>query len=572
MDGLKKELLDLVEKAGRKNYIRSLQKNPDLHKRVLDVTHGYDIPLAERVSVILSGESPFCEKGKRRRFKGFGSGFGYCGRGHTCSCFMSEASAKTKQGIAGRSPEEQTRINEKRVTTAQHRYGTENVSQVREIRERAEKTTRERFGVNYIFERDDIRRSALMQKYGVTNVAHIPGVREKARETYRDRTGYEHPMHNPEIREKVANRDVTHMPRRVRETKLEISYQNVLGILPSTILPCFDRDEWVGCQDDGSWVSYLWRCSTCQNVFSRTMQDFGNIRCRNCTPISFQSRAEIDLGDFINGLSPIRRSDRSLINPYELDIVCDEKKIAIEYCGLYWHSEKSQGKDSHYHIGKLERCLARGYRLVTVFEDEWLNRSSIVKTRLCSIFGKSPRSVGARSLDLRTISPGEAKDFLSRYHLQGSGPSGHTRYGAFLEDRLCAVMTFGSPRRALGRKSGHPELLRFATDGLSYPGIASRLFRRYIRDHQPSGVISYADRRWSVGNLYERLGFVCEGYSKPSYAYTKGYLNREYRFKYRKDVLVREGEDQTLTEWEIMQNRGYDRIWDCGTTRWVWKP
>ena len=29
-------------------------------------------------------------------------------------------------------------------------------------------------------------------------------------------------------------------------------------------------------------------------------------------------------------------NDRKLISPYELDIVIKSKKIAIEYCGLYW--------------------------------------------------------------------------------------------------------------------------------------------------------------------------------------------------------------------------------------------
>ena len=29
--------------------------------------------------------------------------------------------------------------------------------------------------------------------------------------------------------------------------------------------------------------------------------------------------------------------------------------------------------------------------------------------------------------------------------------------------------------------------------------------------------------------------------------------------------------DSNLTEWENMKNNGFDRIWDCGNGKWVWK-
>jgi hypothetical protein len=28
--------------------------------------------------------------------------------------------------------------------------------------------------------------------------------------------------------------------------------------------------------------------------------------------------------------------------------------------------------------------------------------------------------------------------------------------------------------------------------------------------------------------------------------------------------------DPLLTEWQNMQNNGYDRIWDCGNDVWEW--
>jgi hypothetical protein len=35
-----------------------------------------------------------------------------------------------------------------------------------------------------------------------------------------------------------------------------------------------------------------------------------------------------------------------------------------------------------------------------------------------------------------------------------------------------------------------------------------------------------------------------------------------------KHMLIEAGFSKEQTEWEIMQERGYDRIWDCGTLKY----
>jgi len=30
--------------------------------------------------------------------------------------------------------------------------------------------------------------------------------------------------------------------------------------------------------------------------------------------------------------------------------------------------------------------------------------------------------------------------------------------------------------------------------------------------------------------------------------------------------------DSNLSEWENMKNHGYDRIWDCGHSKWIYTP
>jgi hypothetical protein len=127
-------------------------------------------------------------------------------------------------------------------------------------------------------------------------------------------------------------------------------------------------------------------------------------------------------------------------------------------------------------------------------------------------------------------------------------------------------MTFGLLRKSMGATNidGTYELFRFCNKlDTTVIGGADKLLKYFINTHNPKEIISYADRRWSQGGLYEKLGFEFIHNSKPNYWYIIG-TNREYRFKFRKDVLVKEGFDIHKSEREIMLERGIYRIYDCG--------
>ena len=46
---------------------------------------------------------------------------------------------------------------------------------------------------------------------------------------------------------------------------------------------------------------------------------------------------------------------------------------------------------------------------------------------------------------------------------------------------------------------------------------------------------------------------------------------RIHRSKFMKHTLIEKDGDEKKTEWELMQERGYDRIWDCGTMVYKWE-
>jgi len=270
------------------------------------------------------------------------------------------------------------------------------------------------------------------------------------------------------------------------------------------------------------------------------------------------------------------QSDKKLIHPLELDIVIPNKKLAIEYCGLYWHSEE-RGKNRNYHLNKLNECNKQGYNLITIFEDEWVQNKDIIINRLKNRLGVTENEkIYARKCNVTELST--CSDFLNRNHTQGNSQS-KIKLGLIYEDKLVSVMTFSNLSVAKGSKSedGCFELNRYCSDyNYSVIGGASKLFSYFVKNYNPKEVISFADRRWSSGNLYNKLGFKFLYHTKPNYWYlvrNKSYYTRKHRFMFRKSVLQNKLDkfNPDLTEYKNMTENGYTRIWDCGNSKYLWR-
>ena len=264
------------------------------------------------------------------------------------------------------------------------------------------------------------------------------------------------------------------------------------------------------------------------------------------------------------------RRDKSVLDGMELDIFIPARNFAIEYNGLRWHSE-AFGKGGDYHLKKTEKCAEKGIVLIQIFEDEFLNHKEIVFAKLKRILkldGILPRAY-ARKCQVGEITKNDARNFLEKNHIQGFVSS--TIYcGAFLNGKLIAVMSF------LKEKEGEWNLTRYATDNsLICVGVGGKLFSHFLKDYSPARVKSFADRRWtfdSENNLYIKLGFVLDGIVNPDYRYICG-GERKHKFGFRKTILHKTyGLPLSMTEKEMTQELGFDRIWDCGLYRYVWRP
>ena len=109
-------------------------------------------------------------------------------------------------------------------------------------------------------------------------------------------------------------------------------------------------------------------------------------------------------------------------------------------------------------------------------------------------------------------------------------------------------------------------------------GVGGKLFGYFVRKYNPTEVKSFADRRWTLDkdkNLYTNLGFKLDEILKPDYRYYNykvDKVKRFHKFGFRKEILSKKyGFPMEMTESEMTKAIGFDKIWDCGLFRYVWK-
>lgn len=327
-----------------------------------------------------------------------------------------------------------------------------------------------------------------------------------------------------------------------------------------------------------SWTKCWWRCSSNHDFAMRPLNVVAGQWCSKCSYVDGASKPQREIFSFLSELLPteqIEISNRQVIAPKELDIWLPARNLAIEYCGLWWHSEGKLGKRARRrHVDKLEACEKLGIRLVTVFSDEWQFKKEVVKNYLKAILGLKTKTIGARQTQVIIPTRTRAQDFFDIHHLQGA--AGNRFYG--LEDKsgqLVAVASFDVAKRSRRATTGSRmwELTRYCVrGGTNVPGGLSKLLKIFIRDYQPQSIVSYSDRRWSVGALYKAVGFRHDGRCPPNYTYFHrgGRGNRKGKSHYTKIKLMALGAKSWATEWEMAKSLGLDRIWDCGLDRWVY--
>lgn len=357
-------------------------------------------------------------------------------------------------------------------------------------------------------------------------------------------------------------------------SKLLSGYNDLLTKFPELAEEWYtEKNEGLGSHEvhHGTKLSYWWKCKTdsahewLASVSNRTLLNSG---CPHCNESRRVSAAESEITSYVEslGFAPVR--DRKVLNGKELDIYIPERSFAIEYNGVYWHSE-AQGKDRWYHYNKWSECREKGIQLLTVWEDDYIRNPELVKRMIAhKLSASAAMTTYARNTSFTTLHRDEASEFLNDHHIQGAHlTSRHYALRESADNEIVAVVSV-----TLKKSKTELEITRF-TANRSVPGGFSKLMKNVLAQSEcehVKTVVTYSHNDHSWGQVYEHNGFTKIHDGLPGYFYVVNGV-REHRLNYspkrfreRDDLFFEEGK----TERELAEVNGLVRIWDSGSTRW----
>jgi hypothetical protein len=433
--------------------------------------------------------------------------------------------------------------------TLSERYGVDHYSKTNEYVEKVKNTCLQKWGVDNFSKTDEYLKKSkrtYLSKWGVDNFTKTEEYLEKSKKTFLERWGVEYPTQSEDIR------------NRIRQTnQKKYGHSHIFGSNEYRI----DNFK---ISNHLNYISYekgvnIFKCDCEQNhTFEISTDDYygriksGNKLCTICYPISDSSSIkEKMLLDYIRDIYQVDIIT-NYRDKYEIDIYLPHLKLGFEFNGLYWHSDKF--KDKNYHLNKTNYFKERGIRIIHIWEDDWVYKADIIKSQIMNWIGLTKNKIFARSCHVKEIN--NNKNFLNKNHIQGSDRS-NIKLGLFYNSELISVMSFNKTEGRKKMITNEWNLSRFSNK-LEYNviGGASKLLSYFIKKWNPKRIISYADKDWSNGSVYYKLGFNLVNETNPDYKYL---INdkRVHKSRYRKSRL-----NTNLTESQYMLT--VPRIWDCG--------
>lgn len=504
-------------------------------------------------------------------------------------------------------------VQQKSEATLKAHYGVTNPMQSKELKAKVIETYKKGTGYEYPMQNPEVKtklKDTMQKRYGVENAMQAPEVKakavqsnierwgglgrgspvlaEKIKNTNVEKYGCENPASSPEVQAKISDT----MMKKYGAARHNATWEYRESVMTDPT----KAEEWQAFLKNPE--EYI----AAQFNHKPTYRELADVLGVNDTSVSFHvcrmgkreliahavSYLENEVVDILNEIKPgiqILRNDRQIIKPYELDIVLPEYNLAIEInpTGTHNSSFSSYGdnppKAPSYHKMKSNLCEKRGIFLFHIFGYEWTHKKDIIISMLRNLLGCNATKIYARNCELKEVSAIEAVQFLYKNHRQ-SAAQAKVRYGLYYQGQLVSLMTFGRMRNTLGRGnedlSDCWELIRYCNlINTSVVGGASKLFKHFIRQYNPSRIRSFSDRAHTKGNLYSMLGFTEIRRSSANYVWVDTRNNKAYnRVRTQKRNLKKFLHDHTLdlnlSERQIMESHGFAQVFDSGTITWQW--
>ena len=465
-----------------------------------------------------------CGSGKLRRCKRFHRHLSACGNTKTCEYAKKLHITNRKNGIMEKygceNPMQSTNVKHHFKNVIFEKYGVENISQILEVKRRKEQTSLKNNGASYLIADPEFRKEVKQKLKTRYNISHPSQMK------YSDNT-----------------KSILFDANNLKSFLLEYGFSKGHQILDISLDTLYRAHDTLGL----------------------------DVSKRNSS--SYESEIENWLR---NNNVHFEQSSRKVIPPLELDFYLPEHKLAIEFDGLYWHAEVN-GKDKHYHLNKTALCEEKGIRLIHIFEDEWVHKKEVCLDVLSRILNLNQTRIMARKCNIEVLSNDECKNFENVNHLQGY-VSSSINLGLKFNGELVQLLTLKKSR--YNRKVEWEIIRQVNRIGYQVTGGLQKLWSFFLKNYNPTSVVSYCDRRWFQGESYIKLKFLLDHITSPQYWYIKhNTLIRMHRMGFQKKRCIELASKlvgietlQDMTENEIARNILHlDRIWDCGQQTWIWK-
>ena len=465
-------------------------------------------------------------------------------------------------------------VKEKSKETCLNKYGVEYALQSDIVMKKSKETCLNKYGVEYYVMSTDFKEKYMnvcLDRYNVINTFQYEKFKEKSKKTCLNKYGVEHMLQSYDAKEKSKKTCLDRygveyvMKSNLIKEKSKKTCLDRYGVYNYNQSEYRRNNSKIG--NDINYISsngngiYLFNCDKGHICEINQLNYHGRIKnntplCTICNPIGdSKSIKEKNLFEYIKSVYN-GRIIQSYRDGLEIDIYLPELKLGFEFNGLYWHSNKF--KEKNYHSNKTNYFKDNGIRIIHIWEDDWTFKTDIVKSQISNLLKNNTKKIFARKCIIKEVDTKIARQFLDDHHIQ-SKVNSTIKLGLYFEDELVSIMTFDTFEGRKKMEEGGYNLSRFCNKiNTNVVGGASKLLKNFLNTYNPTRIVSYADKDWSIGSLYNTLGFENIGDNDPDYKYIVE-NKRVHKSRYKKSKLKTE-----LTEEKATEKLGILKIYDCG--------
>lgn len=467
-------------------------------------------------------------------------------------------SAKAKETFLKKygvdNPAKTKEVKDKMRKTTLERYGVEHSSQSVVVKEKIKQSNLSKYGVEYSFQANGVKdkiKATNLKRYGVDNPSKSDIIKSRIVETNRKNLGVDYPMQSKDVMDKS------------RVTSLEkygTEYPNQSDIVKQHI-----RDSCVSIYG----VEYP---AQSDEVKRKTVETNRKRYGVDYTCLVFSGKYKGNDSSYNRSFAELLDNNNItyerefLLEKYSYDFKVGNTLIEINPTATHNTHFNPYGKnriDVNYHRDKSKLAKDNGYNVIHVFD--WDDTSKVINLL------KNRKIVYARKCDIREVDITECNQYLMVYHLQGKCSNQTIRLGLYYNNQLVSLMTFGKPRY---NKKYEYELLRYCASH-NVVGGANKLFKYFVDNYKPNSIVSYCDTSKFSGKVYDMLGFKIDTINSPSchwYSIKEdNHITDNLLRMQGYDRLFKENHGKGTSNEELILDRGYLPVYDCGQATYIWR-